>query len=360
VYFRFGHNQTYSTVQAVVWGMSDTRFQHTQHRRLQTDSAPLFFRVMRAAGLLVFSTLIALGAAWVLARAIPAGWLLPVILSPAPNVNQMVLLDLDRMTLGPLHEVSNPNRDPAIAPDRRSILYSALLSTETFGGGEIVLRDIASGSERRLTQDSFPDTSPAWSPDGRAAIFVSLRSFNTDIYLLDLVTGDARRLTDGPRPDFDPTWSPDGRYIAYVSYDDENDSDIFLLDATCNGICGQDARQLFDEPGYDLHPTWSLDGQQLAFVSDRDGDGFQVFLVRGDCLDDTRSCTEAIRRLTATFPFANYELAWTVDGQLLVLVPRARGIEIYRLDADCAQVQIGCPVAALGAIGRDVAAPAGP
>ncbi|MBE0690662.1 MAG: hypothetical protein IH587_11135, partial [Anaerolineae bacterium] len=66
------------------------------------------------------------------------------------------------------------------------------------------------------------------------------------------------------------------------------------------------------------------------------------------------------RRLTAGFGFANFDLVWTPDGQLLALVPTARAVDLYRLDPDCAQVQTGCAVAALGAIGRDFASAPGP
>lgn len=302
----------------------------------------------------------ALGLVLIVARLVPSGWLLPVIVSPAANVNRMDLLDLDRMLLGPLRDVANPNFDPALSPDGRALLYSASLSTDTFGEGEVVLRDIATGDERRLTRDSFPDSSPTWAPDGHAAVFVSLRSFNTDLYLLDLVTGTAARLTDAALPDFDPAWSPDGRLVAYVSYDDEDDSDLFLLDPTCGGICGRKARQLIDEPGYDLRPVWSPDGRQLAFVSERDGDGFQIFLVEGDCLEESGSCGDAIRRLTDDFPIAGYDLVWTPGAGLVALVARGRTVEIYRIDPDCPQVQTGCPVAALGAIGRPFTSAPGP
>ncbi|MBE0690003.1 MAG: PD40 domain-containing protein, partial [Anaerolineae bacterium] len=237
--------------------MAETKFQNAQRRRSQIYAAPLFIHAVRGAGLLTICCAVVVGLALVAARTVPSGWLSPVIVSPAPNVTQMYLLDLDRMLLGPLRDVFNPNRDPAMSPDRRTVLYSASLSTAAFGGGEIVLRDVATGRERRLTEDAFPDSSPDWSPDRRAVIFVSLRSFNTDLYLLDLATGVMRRLTDATRPDFDPAWSPDGQRIAYVSYDDENDSDLFLLDPACDGICGQSARQLIDDPGYDLQPVWS-------------------------------------------------------------------------------------------------------
>ncbi|MCL4246946.1 MAG: PD40 domain-containing protein [Anaerolineae bacterium] len=330
--------------------MTPKPIQAAQRHRSQHEMT-LAQPTLRSTGLLVFCWSVAIAVVLVIGQSARVGWLLPVIIAPAPNETRLILLDLDRMLPGPLHGIINPQFDPGMSPDRQTVVYSAEQSTDTFGVGEIVLRDVTTGAEQRLTQDAFPDTSPDWSPDGHHIMFVSLRSFNTDLYLFDLASGATQRLTDAPRPDFDPAWSPDGHTLVYVSYDDENDSDLFLLDPACAGICGQNARQLIDDPGYDLQPTWSPDGQALAFISDRDGDGFQVFLLAGDCLVLNQPCTGAIRRLTDDIAFARFDLVWTPQGELLALVPRARGIDIYRLDVDCAQPQAGCPALSLGSVG---------
>jgi dipeptidyl aminopeptidase/acylaminoacyl peptidase len=60
------------------------------------------------------------------------------------------------------------------------------------------------------------------SPDGRQLAFSKQTprpdaEAQTDIWLVDLATGRERRLTDDPAGDNDPAWSPDGKYIVFNS-----------------------------------------------------------------------------------------------------------------------------------------------
>ena len=81
--------------------------------------------------------------------------------------------------------------------------------------------DVATGSARRLTSGRTPESSPAWSPDGRRIAFVANRRPDhdllerSDIFVVDAVTGEVTAVTRGPRSLFDhPTWLPDGSAIA--------------------------------------------------------------------------------------------------------------------------------------------------
>ena len=67
-----------------------------------------------------------------------------------------------------------------------------------------------------LTTESS-DTAPAWSPDGSQIAFVSARSGNWELYLVEIATGAERRLTDDAAADVAPAWSPDGRRLAFLS-----------------------------------------------------------------------------------------------------------------------------------------------
>lgn len=61
------------------------------------------------------------------------------------------------------------------------------------------------------------DTAAAWSPDGTQVAFASTRAGNWELYLVEIATGQEKRLTDESATDFSPTWSPDGKQIAFLS-----------------------------------------------------------------------------------------------------------------------------------------------
>ena len=68
----------------------------------------------------------------------------------------------------------------------------------------------------RLTTESS-DTAPAWSPDDTQVAFISARAGNWELYLIEIATGQEKRLTDNPAVDISPVWSPDGKQIAFLS-----------------------------------------------------------------------------------------------------------------------------------------------
>jgi len=72
-------------------------------------------------------------------------------------------------------------------------------------------------------------------------------------------------LTNNAAFDGNPAWSPDGKKIAFTSRRDEEESEIYVMDAD-----GGNVRRLTRSPGYDEHPTWSPDGKKIAFHGEGD------------------------------------------------------------------------------------------
>lgn len=74
-----------------------------------------------------------------------------------------------------------------------------------------------SGDLRQLTNDSFVDIDPVFTPDEKALIFASDRAGSMDLWSLVLETGYLERLSFGPEKSFAPAVAPDGRRVAYLA-----------------------------------------------------------------------------------------------------------------------------------------------
>lgn len=95
---------------------------------------------------------------------------------------------------------------PAVSPDGTQVAFSAL--------GDLWLHTIG-GDAERLTDDPWIEADPAWSPDGGRLAFASDRDGSLDLYVRDLAAGSDRRVTQGAAAAM-PAWSPDGSRIAFV------------------------------------------------------------------------------------------------------------------------------------------------
>src|SRR5258708_3479212 len=93
----------------------------------------------------------------------------------------------------------------------------------------LYLFDVATKKAEVLTPAAlFDDESPVWSADGAQLAFVSKRgtgdldrNHNTDIWVIDAKAGaQARQVTMSPLPESSPAWSADGRQIAYLTGED--------------------------------------------------------------------------------------------------------------------------------------------
>lgn len=148
----------------------------------------------------------------------------------------------------------------------------------------IMVIDVETGNEEKITFDLDGIFSVDWSQDGTALAFVGLKAPQTDIYLYTFATKELRNLTNDVFSDSDPVISPDGKTV-YFSSDrkdmtsgtlprgfrmidfDYSGKDLYSVSVTSGSISKIGGVPVSDETS----PVVSPDGNKLLFISDRNG-----------------------------------------------------------------------------------------
>jgi Tol biopolymer transport system component len=157
------------------------------------------------------------------------------------------------------------------SPDGKQIAYSWF--TNTFYELRILPTSPPEGTKPRvlLSNEEFFYNQPcSWTPDGQHILAVLSRKDRTNqIAMVSMADGSVRILKslEWRYPD-GLSLSPDGRYIVYdvPMKKDSADRDIYLLSAD-----GGREIPLVQHPAVDSAPVWTPDGQRVLFISDRTG-----------------------------------------------------------------------------------------
>lgn len=108
------------------------------------------------------------------------------------------------------------------------------------------------------------DAYPMLSPDGARIVFQSNRSGNMELYTAKPDGSDLRRLTQTSYDEGTPVWSPDGQKILYAAELESGNEEVFIMDAD-----GTDVQRLTNHPLSDGHAHWLADGSRILFNSAR-------------------------------------------------------------------------------------------
>ena len=173
------------------------------------------------------------------------------------------------------------------------------------------------------------DATPEWSPDGTRIAFARRElTFGSDyeIWVMDRDGRNQRQLTDNNRWDTEPRWSPDGTKIAFQAHIEVyqggptstrlDDSEIYVVQVEDGGV-----RQLTDNDYEDYDPVWSPDGTKIAFTRYRDGD-YDIFVMDADGSNELQLTDDHLH---------NRHPEWSPDGTRLAF---DNFVGIVIMDAD--------------------------
>ncbi|WP_338450063.1 DPP IV N-terminal domain-containing protein [Niallia oryzisoli] len=139
---------------------------------------------------------------------------------------------------------------PKLSPNGKQVAFIAL--------NDLWLLDVGNGKPRQLTDDSYMELDPTWSPDGKQIAYSSDKEGTEDIYLLDLASGKEQRLTTSDSAEFAAAWSPDGEKIAYQ---DEHGKTY-----TVNVSTGE-SKQVIERLNLPGPPAWGPDSKTIALAA---------------------------------------------------------------------------------------------
>lgn len=169
------------------------------------------------------------------------------------------LYRVDRLGRNPkrITETEQGSFDPSVRADGRVVFASSI------DGVSEIYSMASDGTDRvRLTQDTFADQQPRWSPDGSSIAWLSRHG---------PVVSAWRMQADGSHQEpfrFKPgvqevdqalSWSPDGKLLCVTVQIGPETVVLDLLDAS-----GKLVRRIAPR-GVSEHPTWSPDGRWLVF-----------------------------------------------------------------------------------------------
>ena len=237
-----------------------------------------------------------------------------VIAVPRPQLRQLTVFDRSGKAVTTVAQTGFYNQ-PHLSPDGTRAVV--MRNDPQTGNGDIWVMDLASGKGTPITNDTFPENAPLWSPDGKQVAYVSTREGISSIYRKNADgTGDAelmfsytpgagmvltdwssdnkfmtfytgvvvlvpiggnqkaadRKEIDWLREDFDAgqgRFSPDNRYIAFLSNEANPDrGEVYVRPFDPNKPEANAGPQVqITKDGAIGMVTWRQDGKELYYMT---------------------------------------------------------------------------------------------
>ncbi|UCC12836.1 MAG: PD40 domain-containing protein, partial [candidate division WOR-3 bacterium] len=119
------------------------------------------------------------------------------------------------------------------------------------------------GSVIKRITNSFSNTDPDYSPDGKTIVFVSTRDGDEELFLYDIISEEITRLTTNTASDFFPSYAPNGKDIVFVS----NRDNPYRWEIYKIGIESKRVKKLTTNDFWDGFPRFTSDMRAVVFSS---------------------------------------------------------------------------------------------
>ena len=141
------------------------------------------------------------------------------------------------------------------SPDGRSIVW---IRSQSSASQFLVIRELETGKERRLTDGNENIDAMAWTRDGKI-IFSSNRGGNTNLWVVSANGGEASQVTKGGGPDLAVSIAASGNELVYLQQQLVGYMWIANVDGSELRQISQDEREIWE-------PAFSPDQKRIAFI----------------------------------------------------------------------------------------------
>lgn len=172
-------------------------------------------------------------------------------------------------------------KDLTWSPDGLEVAFFARRENERV----LLIHSAVNGNlKARISIPGIDDElSPSWSPDTNLIAFEGVKDGVTDIFTYNLKTKEVRNLTQDTFFDSNPAWSQDGKQVLYNRRIGPA-TKIFMVDS---GDPTRKVQLTFGESD-DIMPTFSRDGKTVYYTSDVDGGIYNLHALSLESGDITR------------------------------------------------------------------------
>lgn len=214
--------------------------------------------------------------------------------------------------------ISNSGRNYAIEFQLFDISQQRLLTGFNFQVTDQTLRNAA----HQIADEVFEEVLGIRGSFNTQIAFVSVEgSGRKKSYQLQLADADGQNpqaMLTSPRPILSPSWAPDGIRLAYVSFEDRNQSAIYVQDRQQGS-----RKKVISKAGINGAPSWSPDGERLAVTLSFEGNP-DIYILNVD--------SGQTRRITQS-PAIDTEAVWVDDQTLIFTSDRSGGPQLYEVSA---------------------------